>query len=164
MEGDNNNNKDNNDKNKNIDDFDPEENKDQVNEINDPNFNEEDIYVNPEDIQEIEEIDKEALKDEIENEMDIEENNNNNINNEEINNNQNENEIKEEEEIYHKEYENFSTKGEIYAINFHKPTGTLIIGDGEDTTYFYNLDKKELIREEKLNKDSVNFIKLKILN
>ena len=78
MEGDNNNNKDNNDKNKNIDDFDPEENKDQVNEINDPNFNEEDIYVNPEDIQEIEEIDKEALKDEIENEMDIEENNNNN--------------------------------------------------------------------------------------
>ena len=164
MEGDNNNNKDNNDKNKNIDDFDPEENKDQVNEINDPNFNEEDIYVNPEDIQEIEEIDKEALKDEIENEMDIEENNNNNINNEEINNNQNENEIKEEEEIYHKEYENFSTKGEIYAINFHKPTGTLIIGDGEDTTYFYNLDKKELIREEKLNKDSVNFIKFSFDN
>ena len=60
---------------------------------------------------------------------------------------------------YHKEYENFKTKGEIYAINFHQSSGTLIIGDGEDTTYFYNLDKKELIREEKLNTDSVNFIK-----
>jgi len=166
MEGDNNNNKDKNDPNKKMDDFDPDENKDQVNEMNNPNFNEEDIYVNPEDIQEIEEIDKDALQAEIGAEMDIEENNNNNninIQNEDLNNNNdidnNNNDMKEEEEIYHKEYENFVAKGEIYAINFHKESGTLIIGDGEDTTYFYNLDKKELIREEKLNKDSVNFIK-----
>ena len=157
MEGDNNNNKDNNENNKNIiDDFDPEENKDQVNDMNNPNFNEEDIYVNPEDIQEIEEIDKAALQQELGAEMDIEENNNNiNIENKEVNNN----EEQKEDENYHKEYENFKTKGEIYAINFHKSSGTLIIGDGEDTTYFYNLDKKELIKEEKLNKDSVNFIK-----
>ena len=165
MEGNNNNDKDNNDKNKNIEDFDPDENKDQVNEMNAPNFNEEDIYVNPEDIQEIEEIDKEALQAELGGEMETEENNNNNIQNEELNNNENNNEIKdEEEEVFHKEYENFVAKGEIYAINFHKPTGTLIIGDGEDTTYFYNLDKKEIIREEKLNKDSVNFIKFSFDN
>ena len=75
-----------------------------------------------------------------------------------MNNNEN-NDIKEEED-YHKENENFKTKGEIYTINFHQSSGILIIGDGEDTTYFYNLDKKELIREEKLNTDSVNFIKL----
>jgi len=158
MEGDNKGNKDNNNNdNKLNDEFDPDENKDQVNEINNPNFNEEDIYVNPEDIQEIEEIDKAALQEELGAEMDIEEDNNNNINIE--NNDDNKNEEINEDENYHKEYENFKTKGEIYAINFHQSSGTLIIGDGEDTTYFYNLDKKELIKEEKLNKDSVNFIK-----
>ena len=169
MEGDNNNNnKDNNPQNKIPEDFDPEENKDQVNEINDPNFNEEDIYVNPDEIQEIEEIDKEALQAELGAEMDIEENNNNDNNNNDNIENKNENnnnEIKdEEEEIFHKEYENFSTKGEIYAINFHQESGTLIIGDGEDTTYFYDLSKKEIKREEKLNKDSVNFIKFSFDN
>ena len=157
MEGDknndNNNNKDNNNNNNN-EEFDPDENKDQVNEINDINENEENMFINPEDIQEIEEIDKDALKEEMGEEMDIDENFNNDKENED-NNKDN----KEEEENYHKEYENFKTKGEIYAINFHQETGTLIIGDGEDTTYFYNLDKKEIIREEKLNTDSVNFIK-----
>ena len=127
-----------------------------VNEMNDINENEDDMLVNPEDIQEIEEIDKEALKKEMDEEMDIEDNidlSNNNINN--MNGNDNNNEIKEEED-YHKEYENFKTKREIYTINFHQSSGTLIIGDKEDTTYFYNLDKKELVKEEKLNKDSVN--------
>ena len=160
MEGDKNNNK--NDKNNNEnnnEEFDPDENKDQVNEINDINENDDNMFINPEDIQEIEEIDKDALKQEMGEEMDIEdnlnlENNNKNDNNKE----NNDNDFKEEED-YHKEYENFKTKGEIYAINFHQSSGTLIIGDGEDTTYFYNLDKKELIREEKLNTDSVNFIK-----
>ena len=162
MEGDNNkNNKNSNNENKNIDDFDPEENKDQVNEINPENLNEEDIYVNPEDIQEIEEIDKNALQEELGAEMDIEENNNN-INNLNSDNNE-ENELK-KEEIYHKEYENFQAKGEIYAINFHQESGTLIIGDGENMTYFYNLDKKELIKEQKLNTDSVNFIKFSFDN
>ena len=158
MEGDKNNNK----KENNNDEFDPDENKDQVNEMNDINVNEDDMFVNPEDIQEIEEIDKDALKQEMGEEMDIEDNidlgNNNNINNINDNDNDNNNEIKEDEN-YHKEYENFKSKGEIYAINFHQSSGTLIIGDGEDTTYFYNLDKKELIKEEKLNQDSVNFIK-----
>ena len=164
MEGDKNNNK--NDKNnneKNNEEFDPDENKDQVNEINDINENDDNMFINPEDIQEIEEIDKDALKQEMGEEMDIDDNldlgnNNNNDNNNNKENNDNDNDFKEEED-YHKEYENFKTKGEIYAINFHQSSGTLIIGDGEDTTYFYNLDKKELIREEKLNTDSVNFIK-----
>jgi ribosome assembly protein SQT1 len=123
------------------------------------------MFINPEEIQEIEEIDKEALKAEMGEEMDIDDNidlgNNNKDNNGENkmkDDNNNEDADKEEEE-YHKEYENFKTKGEIYAINFHQSSGTLIIGDGEDTTYFFNLDKKELIKEEKLNTDSVNFIK-----
>ena len=147
MEGDNNNNQNNNEE------FDPDENKDEVNDINDDN-----LFINPEDIQEIEEIDKDALKEEIGEEMDIEENIN--FDKEQNNNMENEDkDIKEEDENYHKEYENFKTKGEIYAINFHQNSGTLVIGDGEDTTYFFNLDKKELIREEKLNTDSVNFIK-----
>ena len=147
MEGDNNNNRNNNEE------FDPDENKDEVNDINDDN-----LFINPEDIQEIEEIDKDALKEEIGEEMDIEENIN--FDKEQNNNMENEDkDIKEEDENYHKEYENFKTKGEIYAINFHQNSGTLVIGDGEDTTYFFNLDKKELIREEKLNTDSVNFIK-----
>ena len=130
-----------------------------MNEINNENFNEEDLYVNPEDIQEIEEIDKDALQAELNAEMDIEENNNNINNNINIQNEENnKNDELKEEEIYHKEYPDFKTKGEIYAINFHQNSGTLVIGDGEDTTYFFNLDKKELIREEKLNTDSVNFI------
>ena len=133
--------------------------------MNDINENEDDMFVNPEDIQEIEEIDKEALKKEMDEEMDIEDNidlaNNNNINN--MNDNDNNNEIKEEED-YHKEYENFKTKREIYTVNFHQSSGTLIIDDGEDITYFYNLDKKELIKEEKLNKDSMNFIKFSFDN
>ena len=137
--------------------------------MNDINENEDDMFVNPEDIQEIEEIDKEALKKEMDEEMDIEDNidlaNNNNINNmnDNDNDNDNNNEIKEEED-YHKEYENFKTKREIYIVNFHQSSGTLIIDDGEDITYFYNLDKKELIKEEKLNKDSMNFIKFSFDN
>ena len=160
MEGDKNNDKNKNNDNNNKDnnnineEFDPDENKDQVNEINDLNENEDNMFINPEDIQEIEEIDKDALKEEMGEEMDIDENINNDKENEEKNKGN-----KEEEENYHKEYESFKAKGEIYAINFHQETGTLIIGDGEDTTYFYNLDKKEVIREEKLNTDSVNFIK-----
>ena len=156
MEGDKNNEKKNTNEN---DEFDPDENKDEVNEIN---TNDDNIYFNPEEIQEIEEIDKDALKKEMGEEMEIEDN----FDLEKKDENKNEDkeeepkdEPKEEEEKYHKEYENFATKGEIYAINFHQASGTLIIGDGEDTTYFYNLEKKELIREEKLNKDSVSFIK-----
>ena len=167
MEGDKNGNKNqNNDKQNNNDEFDPEENKDEVNEMNEINENDENIFINPEDIQEIEEIDKDALKAEMDAEMDIDENINlgdKNNNNENKENNENNKDLKEDED-YHKEYENFKTKGEIYAINFHQSTGTLIIGDGEDTTYFYNLDKKELIKEEKLNTDSVNFIKFSFDN
>ena len=152
MEGNNNNDKNNNQKNN--EEFDPDENKDEVDDINDDN-----LFINPEDIQEIEEIDKDALKEEMGEEMDVEENINleNNPNNI-IENEDNNKDIKEDDN-YHKEYENFKAKGEIYAINFHQSSGTLIIGDGEDTTYFFNLDKKELMREEKLNTDSVNFIK-----
>ena len=152
MEGNNNNDKNNNQK-KN-EEFDPDENKDEVDDINDDN-----LFINPEDIQEIEEIDKDALKEEMGEEMDVEENINIENNQNNIIENEDNNKDLKEDDNYHKEYENFKTKGEIYAINFHQNSGTLIIGDGEDTTYFFNLDKKELMREEKLNTDSVNFIK-----
>ena len=126
-----------------------EENKDIVNEINDG-----EDFINEEDIAEIEEIDKEALKNEMD--IDDDDNNNNNNNIENLQNNDNE---KEDTEIYSKEYPDFQAKGEIYSINFHKDSGTLIIGDGEDTTYFYDLNNKKILKEEKYNKDSVNFIK-----
>ena len=66
--------------------------------------------------------------------MDLEDN----INLENNNNNQikEENKDNKEEENYHKEYKNIKAKGEIYAINFHQNSGTLIIRDREGTTYF----------------------------
>ena len=128
----NNNNENSNNKNQN-------ENKDiNMNEEdeNEP-FEGEEEQINPEDIIDIEEIDKDK-------EMDLE---NENILNE-IN----------DEIQYEKEYPDFLSKGEIYSIAIYN--STLIIGDGEDTTTFFNLDKKEVIKSEKYNKDSVNFIKI----
>ena len=121
-----NNENENNNNNKNM-------NEEEENEI----FEGEEDQINPEDIIDIEEIDKEK-------EMDLE---NENLSNE----------IKEEIE-YEKEYPDFLSKGEIYSIAIHN--STLIIGDGDDTTTFFNLDKKEIIKSEKYNKDSVNFIKI----
>jgi WD40 repeat protein len=53
-----------------------------------------------------------------------------------------------------REYGEFQTDGEIYSIAMNEK-GVLVIGDGEDTTYFYDLNKKCLINKEKMNKDSV---------
>jgi WD40 repeat protein len=55
---------------------------------------------------------------------------------------------------YNKEFENFKAKGEIYSIALSN-TGTLAIGDGEETTYFYDVVKKELVKQEILNTDSI---------
>jgi len=57
-------------------------------------------------------------------------------------------------EDFNREYEGFITDGEIYSISMNEK-GIAVLGDGEDTTYFYDLNKKELIRKEKINKDSV---------
>ena len=127
------------------------ENKDQVNEINNPNFNEEDIYVNPEDIQEIEEIDKAALQEELGAEMDIEEDNNNNIN---IENND---DIKNEEindyvkkEYYNKKENKFvldCTNLEKSKLKYYVPL------------FDYNLNEffgNKLIRKELVNKGFIN--------
>lgn len=59
-----------------------------------------------------------------------------------------------EEKIIAQEYQGFNTDGEIYSIAVNDK-GTLVIGDGEDTTYFFDLNKKEIIKKEKINKDSV---------
>jgi WD40 repeat protein len=58
------------------------------------------------------------------------------------------------QEDYKKEYENFKADGEIYSIAMNDK-GLIVLGDGEDTTYFFDLNKKELIKKEKINKDSV---------
>jgi WD40 repeat protein len=55
---------------------------------------------------------------------------------------------------FKKEYENFEADGEVYSLGMNDK-GICVLGDGEDTTYFYDLNKKELIRKEKFNKDSV---------
>ena len=135
------------------------DNNNNSNSINNNN----DIFNQYEEIKEIEEIDKEKLKAEIDQEMSIENDDNNNENNNDLDNEINDNFIEDEnviEEEYHKEYPDFQAQGEIYAIAFHKKSGTLIIGDGEDTTYFYDLDKKKVIKSEKYNKDSVSFVKI----
>lgn len=62
--------------------------------------------------------------------------------------------VEEEPEIYKKEFEDFETDGEIYSIAINDK-GIVAIGDGEDTTYLFDINKKELKMKEKLNKDSV---------
>ena len=57
------------------------------------------------------------------------------------------------------DYDNFKADGEIYSIAMTEK-GNLIIGDGEDNTYFYDASMKKLIKKEKFNKDSVSHIKI----
>ena len=118
-------------------------NKELENNLEDENLNNENDYleneqINEDEIIEYEEIDKNK-------EMDLEDENIENVN-------------EEEEENYEKEYPDFKSEGEIYSIGLYN--STLIIGDGEDKTTFYDLDKKQIIKSEKYNKDSVNFIKI----
>jgi len=61
------------------------------------------------------------------------------------------------------EFENFKAEGEIYSLAMNDK-GILIIGDGEDNTYFYDVSMKKLIKKEKLNKDSVNNVKITVDN
>ena len=56
-------------------------------------------------------------------------------------------------------FPNFISSGEIYSIILHNDK-TLIIGDGEDKTYFYDIKKKNILSEQKLNKESISFLKL----
>jgi WD40 repeat protein len=57
------------------------------------------------------------------------------------------------------DYDNFKADGEIYSIAMNDK-GNLIIGDGEDNTYFYDASQKKIIKKEKLNKDSVSHVKI----
>ena len=59
-----------------------------------------------------------------------------------------------EEVEFKREFENFQADGEIYSIAMNEK-GVLVLGDGEDTTYLYDVNKKELNRKEKINKDSI---------
>jgi WD40 repeat protein len=52
------------------------------------------------------------------------------------------------------EFDNFKANGEIYSVGLGN-NGVLVIGDSEEKTYFYDLNTKELIRKDELNKDSV---------
>lgn len=57
------------------------------------------------------------------------------------------------------DYDNFKSDGEIYSLAMNQK-GTLIIGDGEDNTYFYDASMKKIIKKEKFNKDSVTHVKI----
>lgn len=61
------------------------------------------------------------------------------------------------------DFENFKAEGEIYSLAMNDK-GILIIGDGEDYTYFYDVSMKKLIKKEKFNKDSVNHVKMTVDN
>ena len=55
-------------------------------------------------------------------------------------------------------FENFKSSGEIYSISLYNDK-TIIIGDGDDTTYFYDIKKKNY-QNQKLNKESISFLKI----
>lgn len=57
---------------------------------------------------------------------------------------------------FDKEFPNFIADGEIYSISVLNEIA--IIGDGEETTYFYDIVKKKLNQKLKINKDSINNI------
>jgi WD40 repeat protein len=55
------------------------------------------------------------------------------------------------------EFENIKTDGEIYSIAMNDK-GIIVLGDGEETTYFIDANKKTIFKKEKINKDSVTCI------
>lgn len=78
--------------------------------------------------------------------------------------NSNNNNKIEEEEINDKYpldnnyFNDFKTEGEIYSLSLYSDNKTLIIGDGEDSTYFYDIIKKKIIFKKKINSESVSFL------
>lgn len=72
------------------------------------------------------------------------------INNNELIKNINNNNIK--------NFFDFKTEGEIYSITLSNDDNILIIGDGSDNTYFYNITSKQLIKKLSINKESVSFL------
>lgn len=121
------------------------EEQDQVGEQNEEEGEE---MINFEDFVEIEEIDKE-------NQMQCDDNDNDDNDNNENNISPNQ---KQELNIT-KEYPDFTSKGEIYCLALNQKTGTVIIGDGENYTTFYDITKKQIISSNKYNNESVNFLK-----
>ena len=75
---------------------------------------------------------------------------NNNLSNNENNN--------EENTLDNNYFKNIKTDGEIYSIALYNDNKTLILGDGEDTTYFIDIFSKKIISKKKLNKESISFL------
>jgi WD40 repeat protein len=61
------------------------------------------------------------------------------------------------EEKIHTEFPDVVTQGEIYSIAMNSH-GFIVVGDGEDTTYFIDGNTKQIVKQEKTNKDSVNCV------
>lgn len=57
------------------------------------------------------------------------------------------------------EFPNFNSDGEIYSIDLFSKSGILLIGDGEDTYYAYDVVNKKLLKKEKIHTDSVTNVK-----
>lgn len=57
------------------------------------------------------------------------------------------------------EFPNFNSDGEIYSLDLFSKMGILLIGDGEDTYYAYDVVNKKLLKKEKIHTDSVTNVK-----
>eukprot|EP00340_Litonotus_pictus_P009078 CAMPEP_0170521216 /NCGR_PEP_ID=MMETSP0209-20121228/6528_1 /TAXON_ID=665100 ORGANISM="Litonotus pictus, Strain P1" /NCGR_SAMPLE_ID=MMETSP0209 /ASSEMBLY_ACC=CAM_ASM_000301 /LENGTH=479 /DNA_ID=CAMNT_0010807933 /DNA_START=44 /DNA_END=1483 /DNA_ORIENTATION=+ len=53
------------------------------------------------------------------------------------------------------EFPEFEAEGEIYSTDLHEKKGIMLLGDGEENLYIYNIEEKKVVRKEKLHKDSV---------
>ncbi len=138
----------------------------EINEINDNNKNDisfeeveeedndyfDDNLVSNEDLENLGKFDFEVVRD---GGMDIDNMDNMDQNMENMDNMDNmENMDNIVEENFNKEFPNFRSDGEIYTIAVNEK-GIAVIGDGEDTITFFDLGKKEVLKKEKVNKDSV---------
>lgn len=57
------------------------------------------------------------------------------------------------------EFPDFEADGEIYSIDIFQKKGIVAFGDGEESTYVYDIVNKKLLNKEKYSKDSVISVK-----
>lgn len=57
------------------------------------------------------------------------------------------------------EFPNFNSDGEIYSMDLCSKKGLLLIGDGEDTFYLYDVVNKKVLKKDKVHTDSVTHVK-----
>lgn len=67
--------------------------------------------------------------------------------------------IERKSKIMNHAFPDFEAEGEIYSIDVHDKLGKLIIGDGEEYTYLYDIENKKTISKSKVNKDSIISVK-----